>query len=126
MNNIVILHGRVGRDPEVRHNDKVTVAKFTMAVDDGFGDKKHTEWVSCVCFNKTAEIAEKYVHKGDPLNVTGRLHTNKWQDKEGNDKYRTEVIINSLTLLGKKSDGLDKPAEVNQEESFNESDSIPF
>lgn len=112
MINKVILVGRLGKDPEVRHFEgDSSVAAFSVATDDSYYDKKagqrveKTEWVNVVLWNQLAGIAEKYLQKGKLVYIEGKLTTRKWQDKEGNDRYTTEVLGRTMKMLGGKGDG---------------------
>ena len=109
--NKVILIGRVGKDPEVRHLENgVTVANFSMATSESYkdkntGEKKElTEWHNIVLWRGLAEVAAKYVHKGDLIYIEGKMITRKWE-KDGITRYSTEVLGNNLTMLGSKSGG---------------------
>lgn len=109
--NKTFLLGNVGKDPEVRATQGGTVvASFSLATPDRV--KRNGEWVdestwhNLVAFGRTAEIIRDYVRKGSQLYVEGKLQTRSWDDKEsGQKKYRTEIIVNELTLLGGKRDG---------------------
>lgn len=108
--NSVQLLGNIGSDPEVRTTQSGNkVANFSLATNEsrksGDGWEDFTEWHWVVMFGKQAEILEKYTKKGDKIHVTGRLSTRKWQDKNGNDKYTTEIIANDLVFCGGGSAG---------------------
>ncbi len=109
--NKVILIGRLGKNPEVRFTGSgKAVANFSIACDESYKDsngerQKKTEWVNLVLWGKTAELAGQYLHKGDLTYFEGRLQTRKWQDKEGQDRYSTEVVVNDMRFLEKKKDG---------------------
>ncbi len=110
--NKVILVGRLGKDPEVRHLESgAAVANFTMATSESYKDKntgqrvEQTEWHNIVLWRWLAETAEKYLHKGDMVYIEGKLKTRSWQDKDGNTRYTTEVVADNMTMLGKRSDG---------------------
>jgi single-strand DNA-binding protein len=126
--NKVILLGRVGKDPEVRNLDNGrTVANFSLATSETYKDKsgekkETTEWHNLVLWGKTAEIAQKYVSKGDQIYVEGKLQTRSWE-KDGVTKYTTETIVDKLTLIGgnKRSTNQEEPAAV--EDS---TDDLPF
>lgn len=114
--NKVMLIGRVGKDPEVRHMPNGTaVATATLATsekwtDRASGEKKEaTEWHRLTFFERLAEIVSEYVHKGDLIYVEGKLTTRKWQDKDGNDRYTTEIRVNQMQMLGSKRDGGEQP-----------------
>ena len=110
--NKVILIGNLGKDPEVKHTQTgIAVAHFTLATNERFKDKDgnwqdRTEWHNLVAFQRTAEIAAEYLKKGRSVYVEGSLRTNSWDDKEtGQKKYKTEIIINDLVLLGGRDAG---------------------
>lgn len=108
--NKVILVGNVGKDPEMRATaGGMNVASFTVATasgvkgQDGKWEDK-TEWHNCVAFQRTAEVVRDYVKKGTQVYVEGRIQTRSWDDKEsGQKKYRTEIIVNDMQLLGGRS-----------------------
>jgi len=110
----VFLLGNVGKDPEVKYTPSgAAVAKFSIATtekrkgDDGKWEDL-TEWHNIVAFGRTAEVVEEYVKKGKPVFIEGKNHTSSWEDKDSGKKmYRTEVIVDSLKLLGGKSQGGD-------------------
>jgi single-strand DNA-binding protein len=109
--------GNLGRDPEVRHSaDGVAVCNISIACTNSWKDKttgerrEETEWVRVVFYNRLAEIAGEYLKKGKPVYVEGRLKTRKWQNKEGVDQYTTEVIADSMQLLGGREEGSTAPA----------------
>lgn len=108
--NKVILIGNLGKDPEVRYLEGgIAVAKFPLATSESYKDKTgkkvdQTEWHNIVLWRGLAEIAEKLLKKGMQVYVEGKLRTRSWQDKEGNKRYTTEIVGDSLTLLGKKED----------------------
>jgi len=98
--NIVILAGRLGDDPAVRYMQSGDpVANFSIATSEKWKDKntgekmERTEWHKVVVFGKRAEIIGQYYHKGDLIHVQGSLRTKKWTDKEGNDRYTTEIML---------------------------------
>ena len=105
--NKVFLLGRLGKDPEIRTTaGGMTVASFTVATSDRvkgqdgqWTDK--TEWHNLVAFQRTAEIVRDYFKKGKEIFVEGKIQTRSWEDKEsGQKKYRTEILVNELSLLG--------------------------
>ena len=110
--NKVILLGNVGKDPEIRSTGGGTmVANFTLATSDRFQDasgnwQDRTEWHNLVAFKRTAEIVRDYVKKGTKLYIEGKIQTRSWDDKEsGQKKYRTEIIVNDLSLLSGREEG---------------------
>lgn len=107
--NRVSLIGNLGKDPEVRYTQSGTaVGNLRIGVTerrkDGDEYKDQTEWVSVVCFGKTAENVSKYLQKGRQIFVEGRLQTRSWEDKTGQTRYTTEVIANQLLFLGSAKD----------------------
>ena len=107
--NKVILIGNLGRDPETRYTaDGAAVTNITIATSDRWKDKatgemkEATEWHKIAFFGRLAEIAGEYLKKGRPVYVEGRLRTRKWQDKEGQDRYTTEVIADNMQMLGSR------------------------
>jgi single-strand DNA-binding protein len=109
--NKVILIGNLGADPETRYlpsGDAVT--NIRIATTENWKDKsgerqEHTEWHRVAFFGKTAEIAGEYLKKGSPVYVEGRIRTRKWQDKEGQERYSTEIVADRMQLLGGRGGG---------------------
>jgi single-strand DNA-binding protein len=108
--NKVILIGNLGKDPEVRHLEGgVAVARFPIATSESFKDKsgqkqERTEWHNIVLWRGLAEVAEKYLRKGQAVYIEGKLRTNNYQDKEGVQRYSTEIVADNMTMLGGRSD----------------------
>jgi single-strand DNA-binding protein len=106
--NKVILIGNLGRDPEVRYMaDGGAITNISIATTDTWKDKagekqEKTEWHRVAFFGKLAEIAGEYLKKGSQVYVEGRLQTRKWQDKEGQDKYTTEIVADRMQMLGSR------------------------
>ncbi|HUA91818.1 MAG TPA: single-stranded DNA-binding protein [Terracidiphilus sp.] len=110
--NKVILLGNVGKDPEIRSTPGGTmVANLTLATSDRQKDAQgnwqdRTEWHNLVAFSRTAEIIRDYVKKGTKLYIEGKIQTRSWDDKEsGQKRYRTEIIVNDLSLLSGREEG---------------------
>ena len=110
--NKVILLGNVGKDPEIRSTPGGTmVANFTLATSDRQKDAQgnwqdRTEWHNLVAFQRTAEIVRDYVKKGSKLYIEGKIQTRSWDDKEsGQKRYRTEIIVNDMSLLSGREEG---------------------
>lgn len=106
--NKVILVGNLGKDPEVRHLESgVPVASFSLATSESYKDrntgerKTITEWHNIVLWRGLAEVAEKYLHKGDQVYIEGRLRTRQWEGDNGT-RYTTEVIGDNMTMLGSR------------------------
>lgn len=99
MINKVILMGRLTRDPEMRHTNSGTpVTTFSIAIDNGYGDNKRTDFVNCLAWNKTAEFVTKYFTKGKMIIVIGRIATRSWETQDGKRAYATEVIANEVNF----------------------------
>ena len=110
--NKVFLLGNVGKDPEIRTTaGGMTIASFSLATADRAKDQQgnwadKTEWHNLVCFQRTAEIVRDYVKKGSQIFVEGKIQTRSWDDKtSGEKKYKTEILVNDLSLLGGKGSG---------------------
>jgi single-strand DNA-binding protein len=110
--NKVTLIGHLGKDPELRYTpNNVPVATFTIATNERYKDREgnwqdRTEWHNVVAWQRTAEIANEYLKKGRQVYVEGRLQTRSWDDKQtGEKKYRTEIVVSDMVLLGGGGDG---------------------
>lgn len=117
--NKVILVGNLGQDPEVRYMPSGgAVTNIRVATSESWKDKQsgdqqeRTEWHSVAFFGRLAEVAGEYLKKGSQVYVEGKLRTRKWQDKQGNDRYTTEVIANEMQMLGSRGGaGMGAPAQ---------------
>ena len=109
--NKAILIGHLGKDPEVRYMPNgEAVANVTLATSETWKDKsgekqEKTEWHNLVFYRRLAEIAGEYLKKGSQIYVEGRITTEKWQDKEGKDRYTTKIVANEMKMLDRKSSG---------------------
>ena len=110
--NKVILVGNLGKDPEVRYMPSGNaVCNVALATSDSWKDKQsgeqkeRTEWHNLVFYSRLAEIAGEYLKKGSQIYAEGRLQTRKWQDKSGNDRYTTEIIVSDMQMLGGRGGG---------------------
>jgi single-strand DNA-binding protein len=126
--NKVILLGRLGKDPEVRNLESgASVARFTMATSETYKDKttgerkELTEWHNVVLWRGLADIASKYLHKGDQVYIEGKLRTRSWE-KEGVTRYTTEIVGDEMTLLGSKSSGSNSSQEYSPKVSNSSED----
>ncbi len=134
--NKVILIGNLGKDPEVRHLENgAAVANFPIATTESYKDRNgnrqdQTEWHNIVLWRGLAEIAEKYLRKGNQVYIEGKLRSRSWEDKEGNTRYITEVVGDNMTMLGgRASEGQNAPTPQNNEPDLpeeDESDDLPF
>ena len=127
--NKVILIGNLGKDPEMRYLPSgEAIANFSVATSENWtdktsGDKKEqTEWHRVVFFGRTAEVVGQYVKKGSKIYVEGRLQTRKWQDKEGQERYTTEVRGDVMRMLDRRGEGA---GSMDQEPPAMESQSQP-
>ena len=120
--NKVMLIGNVGNDPEVRYLESnpqnpaanAKVASFPLATSERYRDRngelrENTEWHNIVVWRNNADVAERFVRKGTQLYIEGRLRTRQWTDQTGNKRYTTEVVADTLQLLGKRPDGENAP-----------------
>jgi single-strand DNA-binding protein len=129
--NKVFLLGNVGKDPEIRTTaGGMTVASFSLATADRAKDQQgnwadKTEWHNLVCFQRTAEIVRDYVKKGTQLFVEGKIQTRSWDDKtSGEKKYKTEILVNELSLLGGR--GGDGGGERSSGGGYSKSNTAPY
>lgn len=129
--------GNLTRDPEVRYMPNgEAVANFSIAINESRKDKagvkqEKVEFVNIVMYRKLAEIAGKYLKKGSPVYVEGRLQTRKWQTKEGQDRYTTEIVSDQMQMLGGKDGGNSAPQGQDSKpnklvEDFDSFADIPF
>lgn len=126
--NKVQIIGNLGRDPEVRRtNDNRAIANVTVATTDKWKDQsgqmqERTEWHRVAVFGNLAEVVEKYLKKGDSVYFEGKLQTRKWTDKDNQERYTTEIVVDqrgSMVMLGKRGDG------AGRSDSYDASDSMP-
>ena len=121
--NKVMLIGNVGKDPEVRYLESnpqnaganPKVATFPLATSERYRDRagdvrENTEWHNIVAWRNNADVAEKYIHKGTQVYIEGRLRTRQWTDQTGAKRYTTEVVVDTLQLLGKRPEDAQQPA----------------
>jgi single stranded DNA-binding protein (ssb) len=133
--NKVMLIGNVGKDPEIRHLENgVAVVTLPIATSERFKDrngdvKEQTEWHNVVFWRNLAEIVEKHVRKGSQVFIEGRLRTRNWEDQSGQKRYATEIVADTMRLLGRRPEGQDnKPVSpVSPEIDPSEGeDDLPF
>ena len=135
--NKVILVGNLGKDPEIRSLESgAKVANFSLATSESYKGKDGqkvttTEWHNIVLWRGLADIAERFLKKGNQVYIEGKIKTRVWDDKDGNKRYTTEILGDNLTMLGGKRDEMDterpkveeKAPEVNMSD---EKDDLPF
>jgi len=138
--NKVMLIGNLGKDPEVRYTSNGTaVASFSLATSERFKNKSgewedRTEWHNITLWGRLAEIAGEYLAKGRTVFIEGRLQTRKWQDRDGRDRYTTEIVGDKMQMLSGKGEGArqgagrpePQEAPAYEEPAFNPDDDIPF
>ena len=137
--NKVILVGHLGKDPDIRHLDNnVTVASFPLATYETYNKDgkrmEQTEWHNIVMWRGLAEIAEKFLHKGKLVYIEGKVRSRSYEDKENIKRYTTEIVADSFTMLGRKSDfeaptdnrNNENETSVDFKENQNEDDDLPF
>ena len=118
--NKVILVGNLGADPETRYMPSGSaVTNIRLATSESWRDKEsgeqqeRTEWHRVVLFGRLGEVAAEYLSKGRQVYIEGRIRTNKWQDRDGNDRYTTEIVANEMQMLGGRADaGAGAPARA--------------
>ena len=125
--NKVILIGNLGKDPEVITFDTAKKATFPLATTEFFKNKdgqkiEQTDWHNIVCWRGLADIAEKILKKGTQVYIEGKLHTRSWEDRDGNKRYVTEVLVENLTVLANRNHNNAQDEVIHQpiEEILNE------
>ena len=128
--NKVILIGNLGKDPEIRYTQSGTaVANFTIATTESWGGKdgqekqEKTEWHNIVAWARLAEICNQYLSKGRQVYIEGRIQTRKWEDRDGNTRYTTEIVAQNMQMLGGRGDSVAVPGGPDAGVS---DDDIPF
>ena len=137
--NKVIILGNLGQDPEVRYlQNGNAVCSISVATSETWKDKESgeqrekTEWHKCVAFRRLAEIMGEYLSKGSKVYLEGRLQTRKWQDQQGNDRYTTEIIVDSMQMLDSRQGGSGGQRQGGEQSSYRDpepggfDDDIPF
>lgn len=139
--NKVILVGNLGKDPEVRHLENGgVVANFSLATSESYKDRNsgevitNTDWHNIVLWRGLAEIAEKFLKKGDKVYIEGKLRNRSYQDQEGATKYITEVVGDNLVMMGKPEASTNTPlnvpsatgSKVNEYTGETDDDDLPF
>ena len=126
--NKVVLIGNLGKDPDMQFLEgNIAVAKFSLATTESYKDRSgklisQTEWHTVVLWRGLAELAQKYLHKGSLIYVEGRLKTRSWEDKEGNNKFATEIVGDNLIMLDKRNDGSTPAINVQDIERMDNTD----
>ena len=116
--NKIMLIGHLGKDPEMRYTPEGTpVATFSLATSENWTDKngtrqEHTEWHNIVAWRRLADLSKRFLTKGRQVYVEGRLQTREWNDREGNRRRTSEVIVSQIVLLGSRSQSTDAPVQT--------------
>jgi single-strand DNA-binding protein len=111
--NKVILLGRLGQDPEIRQTASGSVASLNVATSErGKDGQERTEWHRVTLFNRTAEVAAEYLKKGSQVYIDGRLQTRKWTDKNGAERYTTEIVGDRMQMIGSRAESNAPPARM--------------
>ena len=138
--NKAIIIGKLGQDPEVKATaNGSTICNISVVTNDGWKDKTtgefkdRVEWHRIVVFGKLAEICAQYLKKGREAYFEGRIQTRKWQDKQGNDRYSTEIVANEMQMLGGRDEAQQpkdhvepKPTSEKKDEFFDDLSDVPF
>lgn len=121
--NKVILIGNLGKDPEVRYTSSgKCVCNFSLATTEKSKDNEYTEWHRVVAWDRLGEVCGEYLSKGSPVYIEGTIRTRKWQDKDGNDRYSTEIIARDVNFLPsgeRKTDSPDWDSPGEPPDTFN-------
>ena len=113
--NLCQFIGRLGKDPEMKYTQSgVAVANFSIACGEKYKTKageqvENTEWVKCTAWRRLAEVIGEYLTKGSQVYVSGKMQTRKWEDKEGNNRYTTEIQVFQMQMLGSKGERQQQP-----------------
>ena len=130
--NKVMLIGNLGADPEMRYTaNGAAVTTFNVAANESWNDqngerKERTEWFSVVTWNKLAETCAAHLAKGRQVYVEGRLQTRSWEGQDGQKRYRTEVVAETVRFLGGRDEGGPRPPEPRYEQGDIDPDDLPF
>ena len=118
--------GHTTKDPEIRKRDDLTVASFSVAVNQRYGDKENTNFFCCTAFRKQAEFIDKYIKKGTKVLVTGRLENDNYTGRDGTKYYSVKIIVEEIEFAESKGKKEDKPAEDWMNIPDNIDEDLPF
>lgn len=129
--NRVMIIGNLGKDPESKEVGSGQVTSFPIAVTEKYKDRngthqETTEWVNVVCWSKLAEISQKYLKKGSSVYIEGKLKTRSWEDQNGVKKYVTEVLANSMQMLGGRGEQKANDSQSNNFDNLPPEELLPF
>ncbi|MEE0954537.1 MAG: single-stranded DNA-binding protein [Eubacterium sp.] len=132
--NKVILVGRLTRDPDIRYSNgenATQIARYTLAVDrrrrsgNQGGNEQEADFIGCVAFGKSAEFAEKYLHKGTKIGITGRIQTGRYTNRDGQTVYTTDVIVEDQEFMESKAAASRGEAQFNNSQNFRNAQEAP-
>ena len=127
MVNKAILVGNLGADVEIMYSQSGTaIANFRMATNERYNNEDHIEWHRIVAFKRLAEICGEYLHKGSKVYIEGKIQTRKWEDKEGNTKYTTEIVAREMKMLDSRTEPKKETQDYGKPTPQHEDDSVPF
>ena len=125
--NKVILCGNLTKDPDVRYTQNgKAMARMSIAINQGYGDNKTTEYFNLVAWEKTAQLCEKYLHKGCKVLVEGRLKNNNYKDNKGVQHYAVDVIVTSLEFMDSKKKTAEEDEGYPTDDGRSPDDDMPF
>jgi len=125
--NKVILCGNLTKDPDVRYTQNgKAMARMSIAINQGYGDNKTTEYFNLVAWEKTAQLCEKYLHKGSKVLVEGRLKNNNYKDNKGVQHYAVDVIVTSLEFMDSKKKQQEEDEGYPTDDGRSPDDDMPF
>lgn len=129
--NKVQLIGRLTKDPELKYTKtNIPVARYTIALNDGYGEKQTTEYINIVSWGNSGEFVSQYFKKGQAIAIVGRLKNNNYEDKNGNKRYTTEVVTESIEFVGDKKKEEDEekaiPDKLYMDDIEFSDDELPF
>ena len=126
--NKVFLSGALGKDPELRHTSTgKAVVSFSVATNEGSGEKKTTTWHNIVAWEKTAELCAKYLAKGSKVIVEGKITERTWEGKDGKKNYKTEIVASHVEFIGeKKTNDVSNEPQQRVQTEYSDIDNIPF
>ena len=125
--NKVILCGNLTKDPDVRYTQNgKAMARMSIAINQGYGDNKTTEYFNLVAWEKTAQLCEKYLHKGSKVLVEGRLKNNNYEDKKGVKHYAVDVIVETVEFMDSKKKAAEEDEGYPTDDGRSPDDDMPF
>lgn len=124
--NLIILIGHIGKNPEYTQNSENQIAKFSLATTEKYKDKTETTWHNLIAYNKIAEIAFKYLKKGDKISVTGKQINRSYDKQDGTKAYVSEVRVDKIEFHSNKQQSDSAQPQASQTEPIEDTGDIPF